>query len=87
MRLVKAWLAYRAEQGEGAAACARYLNARLGKQYTSARIWEWEHGKRPVPEEVARVMREEILPWLMDREDFVDPSVRNRIASILEILL
>ena len=87
MRLVEAWLAYRLEHGDGPHAAARYLSKQCGKRYQPSRIWEWSHGSRPVPQNIAKFMRAEILPWLMKREGIVNPKTREKLASILEILI
>lgn len=75
-----------AASGRSQAECVRQLNARLGKQYTSSRMYEWREGKRAVPEEVATVMREESLVWLMNREEFTDEE-QGKFMRVLSILL
>lgn len=87
MRLVTAWLEHRAKLDESVAASVRYLSARLARQYTPSRIWEWEHDKRSTPDEVVALMREEILPSLLDRAGFHDQLERDRVAEILKVLI
>lgn len=87
MRLVTAWLEHRATLDGSAAASARYLNARLARQYTPSRISEWKHGKRPIPDEVVALMRDEVLPSLLDEAGFDDPQERDRVMDILKVLL
>lgn len=87
MHLVTAWLEYRAGRDKTAAASARYLSARLSRIYTQSRLWEWEHGKRPLPGDVAALMREEVLPTLLDKAGFDDSGDRKKIEAILKVLL
>ena len=76
-----------AAQGRSQAECVRHLNARLDKQYTSSRMYEWREGKRAVPEEVAVVMREEALLWLMEREGITGQGDQAKVLRLLDIVL
>jgi hypothetical protein len=75
-----------AASGNSQAECVRRLNARLDKQYTSSRMYEWREGKRAVPEEVAVVMREEALSWLLDREGLTDDE-QQKFRRVLSVVL
>lgn len=87
MRLVTAWLEFRAKQHcEIPADSARYLSQKLARAYAPSRIWEWEHDKRSTPVEVSSFMREELLPSLLDQVGFDDPVDRKRVMEILKVL-
>jgi len=87
MRLVEVWLSYRKERGDGVADAAQYLAEQLGKKYSASRIWEWKTGGRPVPDDVAKLMRKEVLPWLLPREGVKSEVQQAKFISILEMLI
>jgi hypothetical protein len=88
MRLVSAWLDFRTiRHKESRAASARYLSMRTGKAYTASRLWEWERGARSTPEVVMKIMREELLPVLLDEAGITEGKMRKKVAKVIEVLL
>lgn len=87
MRLVEVWLSYRKERGDGVGDAARYLTSQLGKKYSASRIWEWKTDGRPVPDDVVKLMRQEVLPWLLPREGLKSEVQQAKFISILEMLI
>lgn len=87
-QLVTRWLDLRRVSGDKTAkASALYLCRALDAKYSASRLWEWEHGKRPVPENVASFMRSEILPSLFTEESLDDRETQEKIMRILKVLI
>lgn len=56
MSLIDSWLAVELIPGKTKADALREMNAALGTQYRSNRLYEWLTGKRPIPDPVRDYM-------------------------------
>lgn len=75
-----------ARPGATLAEALRALNQALGARYTSARLYEWLAGSRPVPAPVRDYMLRAVIARVLEQEAHVEALTDEQLDRIAERL-